>query len=147
MDILIEQFELKQTGRFRGVMDADDFLAILHYHWVLCDDYYPEERQRLQHAVMDIFCSSTTAHAGTVVESSCNYGRNEAVEYRDIELYAVRHNEYPGDVKLGMLIQLRLLKGRRNRGNPSVCRVNGIDVTTDEASLDRRSKLPSVGTL
>jgi hypothetical protein len=37
-----------------------------------------------------------------------------------MELYAIRDNEYLGGVKLGMLIQLRLLKGRRNRGNPSV---------------------------
>jgi hypothetical protein len=51
MDILIDQFELKQIGRFRGVMNADDVIGILHHHWVLCNDYYPEERQRLQHAV------------------------------------------------------------------------------------------------
>ena len=44
MDTLIDQFELKQTGRFRGVVDADDVVAILYHHWVLCDDYYPEER-------------------------------------------------------------------------------------------------------
>ena len=104
----------------QGVMNADDVISILHHHWVLCNDYYPEERQRLQHAVMNIFCASTTARAGTVIESSCYFGRNEAVEYRDIELYALRDSQYPGSVKLGMLIQLRLLKGRRNRGNPSV---------------------------
>ena len=69
---------------------------------------------------MDIFCSSTTARAGTIVESSCYFGTNEAVEYRDIELYALRDSEFPGGVKLGMLVQLRLLKGRRNRGNPLV---------------------------
>src|SRR5271168_2250321 len=88
MDTLIDQFGLKETGRFRGNMNADDVVAILYHHWVLCDDYYPEERQRLQHAAMDIFCSSTTARAGTIVESSCYFGTNEAVEYRDIELYA-----------------------------------------------------------
>jgi len=33
---------------------------------------------------MNIFFTSTTARAGTVVESSCYFGRNEAVEYRDI---------------------------------------------------------------
>jgi hypothetical protein len=118
MDTLIDLFELEETGRFRGVMDADDVLAILHHHWVLCNDYYPEERQRLQHAAMNIFCASTTARGGTVVESSCYFGTNEAVEYRDIQLYAMRDKDYPGGVKLGMLIQLRLLKGRRNRGNP-----------------------------
>jgi hypothetical protein len=78
---------------------------------------------------MNIFCSSTTARAGTVVESSCYFGRNEALEYRDLELYALRDNEYPGGVKLGMLIQLRLLKGRRNRGNPSVSQPRWINVT------------------
>jgi hypothetical protein len=43
MDTLIDQFELKQTGRFRGNVDADDVLGILHHHWTL-----PEERQRVQ---------------------------------------------------------------------------------------------------
>jgi hypothetical protein len=66
MDTLIDLFELEETGRFRGVMDADDVLAILHHRWVLCDDHYPEKRQRPQHAVMDIFCASTTARGGTV---------------------------------------------------------------------------------
>jgi hypothetical protein len=96
---------------------------------------------------VDIFCSSTTARAGTIVESSCYFGRNEALEYRDIELYALRDSEYPGRVKLGMLVQLRLLKGRRNRGNPSVSQPRWINLTTDESSLDLRSNLPSAGTL
>src|SRR5277367_6084457 len=96
MDTLIDQFGLKETGRFRGNMNADDVLTILYHHWVLCDDYYPEERQRLQHAAMDIFCSSTTARAGTIIESSCYFGRNEALEYRDIELYTLKRQRVPG---------------------------------------------------
>ena len=118
MDTLIDQFELKQTGRFRGVVNSDDVVAILHHHWVLCDDYYPEERQRLQHAIMNIFCSSTTARPGTVVESTCYFGRNEAVEYRDVELYAVRDNEYPGRYQARHAYPATTVKGRRNRGNP-----------------------------
>jgi Protein of unknown function (DUF3435) len=118
MGTLIDQFELEETSRFRGNMNADGVLDILHHHWVLSDEYYPDERQRLQHATMIIFCASTTARAGTVVESSGYLGRNEAVEYRDIELFALRDPDWPGGVKLGMLVQLRLLKGRRNRGNP-----------------------------
>jgi hypothetical protein len=118
MDVLIDEYELKETGRFRGTMNAEDVLSILHHYWVLSDDYYPTERDRLGHAIMDIFCSSTTARGGTVVESSGYYGTNEALEYGDIELFALRDTEYPGGVKLGALIQLRLLKGRRNRGNP-----------------------------
>jgi hypothetical protein len=74
MDTLIDQFELKETGRFRGVVNADDVVGILYHHWVLSDDYFPEERQRVQLALMNIFCSSITARAGTVVESSCYFG-------------------------------------------------------------------------
>jgi hypothetical protein len=145
MDILIDQFELEETGRFRAVPSADDVVRILYHHWVLNDDYFPEERQRLQLAIMDIFCASTTARAGTVVESSCYFGRNEAVEYRDIEIYAVRDDDYPGGVKLGMLIQLRLLKGRRNRGNPSVLQPNDLTLQLTWL-LDPRSNLPSAVT-
>ena len=53
---------------------------------------------------MDIFCALTTACYGTIVESSYYSSRNEALEYRDIELYAIRDNDYPGGVKLGILI-------------------------------------------
>jgi hypothetical protein len=91
---------------------------------------------------MDIFCASTTARAGTVVKSSCYFGRNEAVEYRDIEIYAVRDDDYPGGVKLGMLIQLRLLKDRRNRGNLSVLQPNDLTLPLTWL-LDLRSNLPS----
>ncbi len=69
---LIDRFALKQNDRFRGIVNADDVVvAILHHHWVLCNDHYPGERQRLWHAIMDIFCSSITARAGTLVELSC----------------------------------------------------------------------------
>ncbi len=60
---------------------------------------------------MDIFSGSITARGRTVVKLSGYFGTNEALEYRDIELYALRDTEYPGGVKLGAQVQLRLLKG------------------------------------
>jgi hypothetical protein len=47
MDTLIDQSELEQTGRFRAVPSVDDVIRILYHHWVLNNDYFPEERQRL----------------------------------------------------------------------------------------------------
>jgi hypothetical protein len=44
MDILIDQFELEETGRFRAIPSTDDIVRILYYYWVLNDDYFPEER-------------------------------------------------------------------------------------------------------
>ena len=98
-------------------LNADNVLAILYYYWVLSDDYYPIKRDRLGYIIMDIFYSSTTARGGTVVELSGYYGTNEALEYGDIELYALRDSEYPSGVKLGAKIQLRLLKDQQNCRN------------------------------
>jgi hypothetical protein len=61
---------------------------------------------------MNIFCSSTTARAGTVVESSCYFGRNEAVEYKDVELYAVRDSEFPGRCQARHAYPTTTLKGK-----------------------------------
>jgi hypothetical protein len=92
---LIDRYELKETGRFRGTMNADDVLAILHHHWVLSDDYYPTERDRLGHAIMNIFCSSTTARGGTFVESSGYCGTNEALEYREYRIIRSPRHRVP----------------------------------------------------
>lgn len=120
MDTLVDQLELKQIGRFRSVMNADGVIGILYHHWVLCNDYYLEERQQLQYAVMNIFCASTTARAETVIESSCYFGRNKAVEYRDMNCMLSEAVSIPTVFNLDMLIQLRLSKRRWNRGNSSV---------------------------
>jgi hypothetical protein len=136
MDTLIDQFELNGTGRFRAVMDVNNMLAMLHHHWVLSDEYYLEERQRLQHAIINIFCAFTITRVGTVVESNGYLGQNDVIEYRDIQIYAIRDEENPGGVKLGMLIQLRLLKGRWNRENPSVFLSNELDLLLTRV-LDR----------
>src|SRR2546423_990053 len=99
-------------------MNCDDVFALQYHQWAICDDYYPLGRDLLQHSMMNIFCFSTTARAGTVVESSCYHGTNEALTYGDIKLLVVPDTGYPGKVTLALLVQLRLLKGKRNRGNP-----------------------------
>ena len=47
-----------QTSRFRATANVDDILSILHHHWTQCDDWYPSERQRVQHAIMIVLCAS-----------------------------------------------------------------------------------------
>jgi hypothetical protein len=82
MDTLIDQCELQEIGRIREVTNADSIFAILHHHWDLSEDYYPEERQRLRRVSMIIFCASNTARARTVVGSTRCLGRNGAVDYK-----------------------------------------------------------------
>jgi hypothetical protein len=78
MDTLIDQFDLQETGRFRGVVETDDILATSYYFWILSDLCYIEERQRIQHIAMDAFRGSTMARGGTVAESRSYSGRNDA---------------------------------------------------------------------
>lgn len=118
MDQLIDEYELSEEGTFRQNMNSDDLLSLSHFFWVINDSAYPLERDRLEHWTSDLFCASTTARAGSVLESSCYYGCNDALQYRDIRLYAMRDPNNRQGVILGMHICLRLLKGRRNRGNP-----------------------------
>ncbi len=118
MDQLIDEYELSEEGTFRQNMNSDDILSLYYFFWVIDDATYPLEGDRFQHWTMDLFCASTTARAGTVVESSCYYGHNDALRYGDIRLYAMRDPDNRQGVILGMHICLRLLKGRRNRGNP-----------------------------
>ncbi|KAK5409142.1 hypothetical protein LTR90_009265 [Exophiala xenobiotica] len=119
MDQLIDEYGYSEEGRLRQNMNSDDLLSLSNFFWVVHTAAYPLERDLLQLWCMILFCASTTARAGTVVESSCYYGHNDAVQYRDIRLYAMPDPDSPSQgVKLGMLIRLRLLKGRRNRGNP-----------------------------
>jgi hypothetical protein len=66
---------------------------------------------------MIIFCASTAARVATVVQAAGYHGVTEAVTYGDIRLFVMRDPEIPGGVFLGMFIALRLLKGRRNKGN------------------------------
>lgn len=126
-------------------MNVDDVLAMLHHYWVFSDEYYPEERQRLQHTIMNIFCASITARAETVIESNGYLEQNDAVKYRDIRMYAVQDERNPDGINLRMPIQLRLLKSRRNRGNPSVVLLNELNLLLTEV-LDRKSNLRSVRT-
>ena len=97
------------TGQVR--METLDTVSLFHLYChrpstlaVLSDLYYPEERQRLQHAVI---ISSPDLPRPAVEQLSSQaviLGGTMALKYKDIELYACRNSEYPGGVKLGMLI-------------------------------------------
>jgi hypothetical protein len=49
MNTLIEEYELDKIGKFKKVLNSDNILELAYYFWVLSNDYYLDERQRLQH--------------------------------------------------------------------------------------------------
>lgn len=103
MDQLVDEYGYSEEGRLRQNMNSDDLLSLSNFFWVVHTAAYPLERDLLQLWCMILFCASTTARAGTVVESSCYYGHNDAVQYRDIRLYAMPDPDSPSQgVNLGM---------------------------------------------
>lgn len=58
---------------------------MLHYHWIVCTDYYPVERQRLQHTLLILLFASTSARPGTIIEGGGYYDENDALKYKDIK--------------------------------------------------------------
>jgi len=80
-----EEYELSEISQFRATMNNDDVLAVLHHHWAVCNDYYPVERQRLQHALLILLCAGTSARTGTIIEGGGYYDKNDALKYKVAE--------------------------------------------------------------
>ncbi len=99
-------------------MSVDDLLQLLHHHWALCTDYYAIERQRVQHALIILLMVYTSARPGALVEGNGYYDTNDCLKYKDIEIFKVRDPEMPSRNILIMMVTLRLMKGKRNKGLP-----------------------------
>jgi Protein of unknown function (DUF3435) len=92
---LKHDYELSEISRFKATMNNDDVLAVLHHHWTVCTDYYPVERQWLQHALLILLCAGTSARPGTLIEGGGYYDENDALKYKDIKAHLVRDPDNP----------------------------------------------------
>ena len=76
-------------------MNNDDVLGVLYHHWAVCRDYYPTERQRLQHALLILLCAGTSARPGTVIEGGGYYDSGDALTYGDIKAHVAEDPDNP----------------------------------------------------
>lgn len=86
---------------------------------MLCTDRYAIERERIQHALLILLMVYTTARPSTILPGNKS-NSNDCIKDKDIELFKVRDPEDKSNHILVMKIRLRLMKGRRNKGAPSV---------------------------
>ena len=100
MQILILYYELVEMSPEKHNMNSDSILELVLYFWVYSNDWHPNEKWRVQHWLVAVFCGSTTARASSIVESSCCYRyNNEAVEYRDTDLELERMLQVVADCR------------------------------------------------
>ncbi|OGE55433.1 hypothetical protein PENARI_c004G04263 [Penicillium arizonense] len=61
---------------------------------------------------------STTARPGTLIESNAHENIGDALKWKDVALFMVKHPEDPNRRELLMRVRHRLMKRRRNKGTP-----------------------------
>lgn len=136
---------LDTTIRDKPVLNVDDVYLILHHHWVLDRSVFPDERQRLQLALLLLLSAGTATRPSALVYTEADKrkqrehyigweeeqdegieGENSAdlvVEdvktlcYEDVTLLLLPNPDAKRDL-LAMEVKLKYTKGWKKRPNP-----------------------------
>jgi hypothetical protein len=115
---LSDQYELELSAEEQPPFNIDDLLFTTYHLLAWCPITFPTVRSIFQVNTLRKMMTSTSARPGTLIESSGYLHENDALKWKDIELFMVKHPEYPTSQVLLMRVRHRLNKGRRNEGVP-----------------------------
>ena len=113
---LTQEFNLDLTGKTQPSVNIDDLLFTTYHLMAACDIAFPTIQTLFQLNTVRKMMTSTSARPGTLVESSGYAKGNDALKWKDIELFMVKHPEDPKCQVLLMRVTHWLNKGKRNRG-------------------------------
>jgi hypothetical protein len=113
---LTDEYELDLGAKTQPSVNIDDLLYTAYHLMAITDTWFPTARCRQQLSTLRKMMTSTSARPGTLVESSGYMRSNDALKWKDIELYMVKHPEDPACEILLMRVIHRLNKGKRNKG-------------------------------
>ena len=85
----------------------EDFLEVLRCHWVMDTNTFPQERQRVQLAIILLLAALTGSRPGALL----------GITYQDIDLF-VQRDKKTGEVALTLQPQLKRTKSRQKRKRP-----------------------------
>ncbi|KAB8259317.1 hypothetical protein BDV32DRAFT_159408 [Aspergillus pseudonomiae] len=117
---LTDEYELDLGAKTQPPCNIDDLLFSTHHLMAVTKVNFPTVRCRHQHSTLRKMMTSTSARPGTLLESSGYMRSNDALKWKDIELYMVKHPEDANCQVLLMRVKHRLNKGKRNKGVPPV---------------------------
>ena len=115
---LTDEYELHLGGKTQPSVNIDDLLYSTYHLLAVCDIAFPTFRCQGQLSTLRKMMTSTSARPGTLVESSGYMRSNDALKWKDIELYMVKNPDNPTCQVLLMRVTHRLNKGKRNKGVP-----------------------------
>ena len=131
------KFELSEAQSDTLVLDADDFLSVLHCHWSIPDYWYGTERERLQYALLLFLVVYAASRPFSILEAARDKIQEEAdvaedldfllslteadahpdcLKYKVIQLYKVRDRSGSGEDVIIIIITFRLMKDICRKG-------------------------------
>ncbi len=77
----------------KPMLNVNDLLTILQYHWALDTNTFPHERQRVQLALILLMAAFTATRPGAIVEGAHTKNSNKVLCYKDIQLTLLQNPE------------------------------------------------------
>ena len=96
---LTKEHDLEVTETDKPVLEAEDLLEVLRYHWVTDTNIFPNERQRVQLATLLLLAAYTGSRPGALL----------AITYEDVRLFVLR------DPKTGKLVRMMQICLRKTK--------------------------------
>lgn len=115
---LSDEYELDMGAKTQPACNIDDLLSSTYHLLVACAVAFPTFRCQSQLSTLQKMIALTSARPGTLVESSGYMRSNDALKWKDIELYMVKNPKDPKCQVLLMRVTHRLNKGKRIKGVP-----------------------------
>jgi integrase len=104
---LTEEYHLDNIETEKPLLEADNFVEVIQYHWVSDINIFPNERQRVQLAAILLLAAFTGSRPDALL----------SLTYGDLDLYVDRNSKTGAHVlKLG--VRLTKTKSRQKRKRP-----------------------------
>jgi hypothetical protein len=84
---LTVEYDLDKSGKTQPPVNIDDVLFITYNLLAQCDIAFPTSRALFQLNTLRKIMTSTSARPGTLIEFSGHMRANDALKWKDIELY------------------------------------------------------------
>lgn len=104
---LTKEYGLDTSEREPQLLEADDFVVVIQYHWASDINVFPNERQRVQVASILLLAAFTGSRPGALLQ----------ITYRDICLYVEKHRK-TGKHELKLGVTLTKTKSGQKRKRP-----------------------------
>lgn len=104
---MTKEYGLDNTESEKPLLEAEEFVEVIQYHWAADINVFPNERQRVQVAAILLLAAYTGSRPGALLH----------ITYRDLRLYVEKHRK-TGKHELKLAVTLTKTKSGQKRKRP-----------------------------